>query len=235
MARAGLAVAVGGRANTPAPVVPDRVGTLIDKAVTDGTGIDIIRVDGQPSIACAMSFKSDAANPVARADDLNRFKRQARGAVSATRAKEPEANPLQALTLAAASAGPGGTVVLLDSGVQTVAPLDFRVQGLLDADPDAVVKALSNSGYLPDLKGRTVVLAGIGYTAAPQPPLDDRRRANLVHIWEKIVTARRRHSGNRHLAEHGRRAGEPARGEPGRRPTHRRHTDRLQHRVGPVQ
>jgi len=188
-ARPGLAVAVGGRANAPAPVVPDAVGALIDRAVTDGTGIDVIRVDGHPSIACAMSFTSDAANPVARADDLNHFKQQARGAVGATRAKEPEANPLQALTLAAASAGPGGTVVLVDSGVQTVAPLDFHVPGLLDADPAAVAQQLSTSGYLPDLSGRTVVLAGIGYTAAPQAPLDDRRRANLVRIWEKIVSA----------------------------------------------
>jgi outer membrane protein OmpA-like peptidoglycan-associated protein len=189
VAKPGLAVAVGGRANAPAPVVPDGVGLLIDKAVTDGSGIDVIRVDGHPSIACAMSFKSDAGNPVALADDLNRFKQQARGAVVATRAKEPEANPLQALTLAAAAAGPGGTVALVDSGLQTVPPLDFHIQGLLDADPEGVVKQLSSIGYLPDLRGRTVVLAGIGYTAPPQSPLDDRRRANLVHIWEKIVSA----------------------------------------------
>jgi outer membrane protein OmpA-like peptidoglycan-associated protein len=70
-----------------------------------------------------------------------------------------------------------------------VAPLDFRVPGLLDADPDAVARALSDSGYLPDLSGHTVVLAGIGYTATPQSSLDERRRANLVRIWEKIVTA----------------------------------------------
>jgi OmpA-OmpF porin, OOP family len=188
-ARPGLAVAVGGRANNPAPVVPDRVGELIDKAVTDGTGINVIRVDGHPSIACALSFKSDAANPVARADDLNRYKRQARGIVGATRAKEQEANPLQALVLASQAAGPGGPVVLIDSGLQTVAPLDFKVPGLLDADPDAVASALSDRGYLPDLSGHTVVLVGIGYTAAPQPSLDERRRVNLVHIWEKIVTA----------------------------------------------
>ena len=188
-ARPGLAVAVGGRANTPAPSLPDRVGELIDQAVTDGTGIDVIRVDGRPSIACAVSFKSDAANPVAQADDLNRFKRQARGIVGATRAKEPEANPLEALVLAGHAAGPGGPLVLLDSGLQTVAPLDFRVPGLLDADPDAVTRALADRGHLPDLSGHTVVLAGIGYTAAPQSPLDERRRANLTRIWEKIVTA----------------------------------------------
>jgi len=188
-ARPGLAIAVGGRANAPAPVVPDRVGQLIDKAVTDGTGIDVIRVDGHPSIACALSFTSDAANPVARADDLNRYKQTARGILGATRAKEPEANPLQALVLASQAAGPGGPVVLIDSGLQTVAPLDFRAPGLLDADPDAVAKALSERGFLPDLKGHPVVLAGIGYTATPQSPLDEPRRANLVRIWQKIVTA----------------------------------------------
>ena len=188
-ARPGLAIAVGGRANAPAPVVPDRVGQLIDKAVTDGTGIDVIRVDGHPSIACALSFTSDAANPVARADDLNRYKQTARGILGATRAKEPEANPLQALVLASQAAGPGGPVVLIDSGLQTVAPLDFRAPGLLDADPDAVAKALSERGFLPDLKGHTVVLAGIGYTATPQSSLDEPRRANLVRIWQKIVTA----------------------------------------------
>ena len=188
-ARPGLAVAVGGRANTPAPAAPDRVGELIDQAVADGTGINVIRVDGQPSIACALSFRSDAANPVAKADDLNRFKQQARGIVGATRAKEPEANPLQALILAGHAAGPGGPLILLDSGLQTVAPLDFRSPGLLDADPDAVAKALTDSGHLPDLSGHVVVLAGIGYTAEPQAPLDERRRANLVRIWEKIVTA----------------------------------------------
>src|SRR5689334_22643362 len=112
-ARPGLAIAVGGRANAPAPVVPDRVGQLIDKAVSDGTGIDVIRVDGHPSIACALSFTSDAANPVARADDLNRYKQTARGILGATRAKEPEANPLQALVLASQAAGPGGPVALI--------------------------------------------------------------------------------------------------------------------------
>ena len=50
-ARAGLAVAVGGRANAPAPVVPDRVGTLIDKADTDGTGDpDAVTLIGQGSV-----------------------------------------------------------------------------------------------------------------------------------------------------------------------------------------
>ena len=205
-ARPGLAVAVGGRANTPAPAVPDRVGELIDQAVTDGTGINVIRVDGDPSIACALAFKSDAANPVARADDLNRYKRQARGILGATRAKEPEANPLQALVLASHAAGPGGPVVLIDSGLQTVAPLDFRAPGLLDADPDAVVKALSDSGYLPDLSGHTV---RAGRDRLHGHPAAVPRRAAAgqpgTHLGEDRY-GRRRHRGDRDHAEHSRRA-----------------------------
>lgn len=49
-------------------------------------------------------------------------------------AVEKGADPLTALSRAAAAAGQGGTVVLVDSGLQTVAPLDFSAAELLDAD-----------------------------------------------------------------------------------------------------
>ena len=126
----GLAVAVGGRADAPAPAAPDQVGELIDQAVADGTGINVIRVDGQPSIACALSFRSDAANPVAKADDLNRFKQQPEASWARPGQKEPEANPLQALVLASHAAGPGGPLILLDSGLQTVALVGLPLAGL---------------------------------------------------------------------------------------------------------
>jgi hypothetical protein len=51
-------------------------------------------------------------------------------------AVEKGADPLTALSRAAAAAGQGGTVVLVDSGLQTVAPLDFSAAKLLDADAD---------------------------------------------------------------------------------------------------
>ncbi len=78
-------------------------------------------------------------------------------------------------------------MLLIDSGLQTVAPLDFTKPGLLDESPDTIVARLAEAQLLPNLADRRVVLSGIGYTAEPQTPLDDRRHANLVDLWQKIV------------------------------------------------
>lgn len=191
--RRGVAIAVGARANTPAPALPEKVVDIIDDAIASGQNINLIRVDGEPAIHCVMRFQSTAANPVADEDDRRKFRAAVFGAIGLTRARVPQADPLGALTLAAATAGDGGTVVLLDSGLQTVPPLDFGVAGFLDqvlaADPRHITAQLKEDRLLPDLTGRTVVLAGIGYTADPQPDLGDARRADLVALWQRIVAA----------------------------------------------
>jgi outer membrane protein OmpA-like peptidoglycan-associated protein len=46
---------------------------------------------------------------------------------------------------------------------------------------------LAKAGQLPDLADRTVVLVGIGYTAAPQASLDEARRTRLVDLWSRIA------------------------------------------------
>ena len=79
--------------------------------------------------------------------------------------------------------------MLIDSGLQTVTPLNFAREQLLNADPDAVVSQLRAAGELPDLQGRTVILDGIGYTAPPQAPLDEDQRNHLVELWQQIAYA----------------------------------------------
>jgi outer membrane protein OmpA-like peptidoglycan-associated protein len=103
---------------------------------------------------------------------------------------------LTALDLAGRSAGSGGqggnrpgTVVLVDSGLSTVAPLDFRQRGLLDAPPAETVDALRANNALPGLQGETVVLAGLGDVAEPQPALSPAQRSSLVALWTAIATA----------------------------------------------
>ena len=98
---------------------------------------------------------------------------------------------LTALDLAGRSAGGNrpGTVVLVDSGLSTVAPLDFRQRGLLDAPPDETVEALRANNALPGLQGETVVLAGLGDVAEPQPALSPAQRSSLVALWTAIATA----------------------------------------------
>jgi outer membrane protein OmpA-like peptidoglycan-associated protein len=189
-----LAVAAGGRAGSPQPVLPEQVGRLVQAAVatvpahTDGPKVSVVSVDGRPEVTAFAQFRSDANNTPVLDNDRARFVREFAGAVTSVRAKVAEADVLGALAVAAHATGDGaGTIVLVDSGLQTVPPLDFRQPGLLDADPGEVAGALGDA--VPDLRHKTVLLAGIGDTAAPQAPLDTARHNQLTELYQAIAKA----------------------------------------------
>jgi OOP family OmpA-OmpF porin len=190
---AGLAVAVGNRANSPQPDWPaqldPQVARITQAGGTAGRGVTFVRVDGKPAVGCVMPYDSDAANSGAKAYDSQAFTAAVGHEVTTLRADAGQADPLAALSLASAAAGRRGTVVLMDSGLQTAPPLDFATADLLDADITAVVAQLRTAGELPVLGGQTVILDGIGYTAAPQPPLDEDQRDHLIELWRQIAVA----------------------------------------------
>ena len=196
----GLAIAVGDRADSPQPSWPVQLDSQLDRIIklteqqaarhrTVTTGATFVRVDGRPSIGCVLSYDDSAGNDTARNADRQAFMAAVHQEVSSLPATAPQADPLSALSRAAAAAGPGGTVVLIDSGLQTVAPLDFNRADLLDAAPGTVVAQLKAADELPDLSGRTVILDGIGYTAPPQVPLDEDQRDHLTELWLQIARA----------------------------------------------
>jgi OOP family OmpA-OmpF porin len=189
----GLAVAVGGRAGSPQPAWPAQLDAPLAKitgaAGSKTDGVTFVRVDGKPAVGCVMAYDTDAANGGAKAYDAQAFTAAVGHEAATLRADTGQADPLAALSLASAAAGRGGTVVLMDSGLQTVAPLNFAAADLLDADISPVVAQLRTAGELPALSGQTVILDGIGYTAAPQPPLDEDQRDHLIELWRQIATA----------------------------------------------
>lgn len=191
-----VAVAISGRANSPAPTLPPSAEQILRDSVYDvpigesGPPISLVEIDGRPSLVAGAAFASDAEFPQAVDQDRDTFLADFSAAASGVRATEPEADVLSALATAARAArdgGAAGTVVLVDSGLQTVAPLDFTQPGMLDAAPAEVAGFLAGSGEIPDLSGLTVLLAGIGDTAAPQPPLGVARQAALVDLWTEIA------------------------------------------------
>ncbi|WP_231925218.1 OmpA family protein [Micromonospora purpureochromogenes] len=188
-AAAGLAIAVGARANSPAPALPTDVRKLIVDTMNGCGKITAIRVDGRPSIVDAAVFGTQARTKSNFAIDQKAFLDRASAMIANAKAGAPEANVLKALSVASDAAGPGGTVVLVDSGVQTTAPLDFRRNDLLSRRPAAVAKLLKQQRLLPNLSGRKVIMTGLGYTAMPQEPLDDRNRSTLMNLWREIVLA----------------------------------------------
>lgn len=181
-----LAIVLGVRRNSPEPRLPQGIEELIVGAAKAGEPVVALPVDGEPTLEVEATFESTAGNEVARKEDLVRFVQNLREAMSGVRADSPEADPLTALTLAARAAGDGGTVLLLDSGLQTTGPLDFRQEGMLEADPTEVADYLQANAVLPDLTGRSVVFGGLGDVAAPQEPLQGHRE-NLIEIWTTIA------------------------------------------------
>ncbi|HLK72983.1 MAG TPA: OmpA family protein [Streptosporangiaceae bacterium] len=184
-------MAIGARSNVPEATIPDYVTTLIEAAANAGKQISLIRIDGQPKIFSPPPFTTNAQNSAARQQDLvnyinNNVQPILQGEI---RAKVAQADVLTALDLAASATGPDGNIVVIDSGLQTVAPLDYQQPGLLMSPASDLVAFLQQQRLMPDLTGRHVVLAGFGYTAAPQPTLNGPQQSNVLSQWEAIVKA----------------------------------------------
>jgi OmpA-OmpF porin, OOP family len=194
-AASGLAISIGDRANSARPLWPKELDAEVLSLAqaaengADGRGATLVRTDGAPAIGCVMAYEATAKNGPAKKSQRDDFIALVKGELTKVPAVTPEADPLTGLTLASKAAGPGGTVVLLDSGLQTVAPLDLRRDNLLDRNLDLVVAALVKAGAVPDLRDRKVILAGIGYTAAPQPKLSESGQGRLIELWQKIARA----------------------------------------------
>jgi outer membrane protein OmpA-like peptidoglycan-associated protein len=182
-----LVIAVGNHANQPTPTLPADVQEALLRAAYHGRPISIVRVDGAPTSLGTETFRSDAKNDERFRQDLADFLGGVAGAAANAKAVKPEADPLDAIALAADAAGTGGTVILIDSGLQTVAPLDFDQPGLIDADPADIADFLSSTNELPHLAGDRFITVGIGYTAPPQAGLTIADRDNLTAIWAAIA------------------------------------------------
>ena len=183
-----VTLAVGARANSPAPVLPPAIVDLMREAAKQSHTISLVRVDGSPTVAFQGTFRTDAANDVARQSELEAFVKQTQDRIGKTQPKTPEADVLAALNEAARITPEGGTVVLLDSGLQTTGQIRFQDQGTFGADPNEVVDYLGKRGLMPKLVGRSVVLVGIGNTAEPQTALDPSSRTKVTGLWQTIVS-----------------------------------------------
>lgn len=197
VSKSAIAVAVSGRAGSPMPVLDadDEVVRIVAQALRDsspegGVSLSVVNVDGEPSEVWSGRFTSDAHPEATAAVDDDRvvmFDAFFQAAVG-VRADSPQVDVLQALGLAARE-GSDTSIVLVDSALQTVAPLDFTRPGVLDARPTDTVAFLRRAGRLPVLKGHSVFLSGVGDTARPQEPLGESRRLALVEMWSEILKA----------------------------------------------
>ena len=196
---APMAIAVGVPANAPAGQLPAQVRGAAQTVVAGASDqnrqprFSIVSVDGRPAVTNSASYSTDAGNAIAATDDQNAFLGALGQELSNEKvaARDPEVDTLGALDVAgrAVAGTQPGTVVLVDSGLSTVAPLDFRQSGLLDAPAQETVDFLRSTNALPALQGTTVVLSGLGDTAPPQTPLSSAQRSSLIALYRGIAQA----------------------------------------------
>jgi len=187
-----LGFAASARANDPGTEATPSVAAVLKHAVDKQEYVAIFDTDGSPSKVDDLRLTSRAANPKARAEEISTQMTLLTNGILKSQANAPEADPLGALDAAARSVhaqGPHGTVVLVDSGLQTAGALRYQSERLLLASGHDLVAYLRSTGELPDLRGLTVVLSGLGDTGRPQKRLDIATRNRLVEQWSAIAKA----------------------------------------------
>jgi outer membrane protein OmpA-like peptidoglycan-associated protein len=188
-----VALAIGARSNSPMPVLSAAVTSVVNNAINAEQQVTVVRLDGNPHVVFSQAFNPQGANSESRKTDYNQYVSNLNQILQGTqqpgtdiRAQTPQADVLGALGIAASEVPPGGNVVLMDSGLQTTAPLDFA-SGLLNDDPQTIADYLKHAGELPNLKGRRIYFVSLGWTAAPQPALGVRYRDKIQQIWADIA------------------------------------------------
>jgi len=185
---------VGAHLDAPEPSLGPSVMCQLTAAVRDGKPVRIVVASGQPQLIDPR-LANVTGGTLAQQDSprVQHDVQRVAAAVAATRPEAPGVDDLAALAVAADEARSVGAaqadLVLIDSGLDDRGALDFTVPGLVAATPAEVAAQLKAAGNLPDLRGFTVVLVGIGYTAAPQPPLSDKWRTNVTSIWVSVLQA----------------------------------------------
>jgi outer membrane protein OmpA-like peptidoglycan-associated protein len=189
-----VVIAAAATANTPSPRLSAQVRAVLGAAMSAGTSVSVVRVQGAPTVLGPDELPlrelggTSAGNAAIVRGNL--------ALVEQAIAAPPQtdgADYVSALTTAADKARGLGArrplIVLIGSGLADTGALDLTAPGMLGADPAEVVEALGDVADPDRLAGVDVVLSGIGWTAPPQEPLSDLQRTAVRTLWTEVLTA----------------------------------------------
>jgi outer membrane protein OmpA-like peptidoglycan-associated protein len=190
----GIELIIGAHRDESAPRLSRPLVCQLTAAIQAGRPVHVVVAAGRPQLLRVRLISVRGGTLAQQGSPrVQQDVRKVLSAVAAARPGSPGIDDLAALSVAADDARsegcPHAELVLIDSGLDDRGPLDFTVPGMLAATPGEVVGQLKASGNLPGLGGFTAVLAGIGYTAAPQPPLSTKWRSSVTRIWAAVLMA----------------------------------------------
>lgn len=183
----------GAHANSPAPHLSPLATAVTTAAIDTGRPISMVTVSGAPTLNTSLDI--DTAKDTDTAKGREALIRKGLNAVADTMTVPADtggADLLEAVALAGADARSRGAtrpaIIVADPGLPDTGRLDMTEPGMLGADPTQTADYLASQRALPNLTGVTVILSGIGYTAAPQAPLDAPQRDRLATLWQSVLT-----------------------------------------------
>jgi flagellar motor protein MotB len=187
-----IAFVVGGRNNMPRPQLVQQARGMLDEAVLSNDSLFIIGVSGRPQVLYSESIANRCDSKLACDATLASYRKGMGELLDKVAAKAPEADTLQAISLAAravqgvANHGPK-RIVVIDNGLQTAGAM--QLQDPVIADPTTLTARLDAAGELPDLSGMQIVLTGLGAGAPPPQSATTGQLAYLERFWKTILTA----------------------------------------------
>lgn len=186
---------IGNVANAPAWTLTDQIITALTNVLQAHGRVDLVSTAGDgylcPAERLGMETFTDDINQSAKDDAVSRNLKRIRKEI--TRApRDNGSDAYAAIHLAAdefdSIGGQERLLLFLGSGLNDHGLLDYT-RGLLGSDPDEVVSYLKKQGPLPRLSNTTTILAGLGWTAPIQEPLNDRQRGNVENTYKAILAA----------------------------------------------
>lgn len=189
-----LAVIIGAHANAPRANTSLIYDAVLDACGRSGSTISLIVNDGAPyaSVADIPETKAGLSSEKCRSIAEERA-RQILELADQMLARTEESDLLSAAALAArhlqAEEGGRKELIILDSGLTTVLPLDFTETPLESIRTEQVLDVLEGQEAIPDLEGiQRVCFYNIGDVAQPQSRITEGDRRILTEIWNGIFT-----------------------------------------------
>lgn len=184
------ALVIGNRQNMPAPTLTQAASAALKGAIERGDRLVIVSVTGEPRVVA----QSNLACPHGTTKACEQFTKQRLAEIPSIVTKYPadakEASLFSAIKVArdniSSLAGPK-QIITIDSGLDTTGPLSMKDLSVLDSDPVAIGKELKAGHYSPDLNGISVLMTGLGQTAAPQGRLTSPDSARLTALWTDVL------------------------------------------------
>jgi outer membrane protein OmpA-like peptidoglycan-associated protein len=187
-----VVIAVPATSAEPRPALSDRARQLLrTEGERDDACVDLLVGGADAAVAATLPVSPLRNGRPERSQREKRLAANLRRIEQAVAGLGTDVNGLHPLGLMDAAvrrhAGPA-ILIMLTSGVGTEAALDVRRLGW-GADPDQTVATLRAGGWLPDLRGWTVLFVGLGDTAGSQPHLTPPLRAWVVATWLAVCAA----------------------------------------------